>query len=457
MTREQDVPVPGRLIWVIAGVGLVAFIGTLMETALNVTLPVMMHQFQVNLGTVQWLTTGYLLVSSWMMIINARLVQRYSLRLLLGLGTAGFIVSLVICSLAPSFAYLFGGRLLSGVCMGICIPLLFTVITRYAPRSRLGFFMAVGVTITALSPALGPTYGGIVLRFLSWHWIFLLALPVVVVGWGLALVALPPEPSPTSSQTFDTGGFIWLILLLTTFQLLVSSGSRYNGVMTAGLLALCGVITWGYWRHIQHQKQPVLARELFTNRRFCVYFSAYFILQALNVALGGFLVPNFLQMVWHQSAFIAGLAMLPGLLVRIGLMPLAGKWFDQWTQKGQGLRLIYAGSSIVGGSLLILWGLAHGAVQVNFLVGVYILYNIGLALAISNLMTTGIQAVASTETADANALLNTAQQYSGGIGIALVATLINRAGIPTGFYWSLMGLAVGIVVVFILLIRVKKK
>lgn len=63
----------------------------------------------------------------------------------------------------------------------------------------------------------------------------------------------------------------------------------------------------------------------------------------------------------------------------------------------------------------------------------YTLYNAGLALAISNLMTTNIQAVATTETADANALLNTAQQYSGGIGIAFVATLINRQGVPAGF------------------------
>lgn len=455
MTREQDVPVPGRLIWAIAGVGLVAFIGTLMETALNVTLPVMMHQFRVNLGTVQWLTTGYLLVSSWMMIINARLVQRYSLRVLLGLGTAGFIVSLVVCSLAPSFAYLFLGRLLSGVCMGICIPLLFTVITRYAPRSRLGFFMAVGVTITALAPALGPTYGGIVLRFLSWHWIFLLVLPLVVVGWGLALMTLPPENFPANSQPFDTRGFIWVILLLTTFQLFVTSGGK-NKVIAVGLLALCGVVIWGYWHHTRHQKHPVLARELFTNRRFCVYFSAYFILQALNVALGGFLVPNFLQMVWHQSAFIAGLAMLPGLLVRIGLMPLAGKWFDHLNHKGLGQHLIYGGTTVVGVSMLILGHLAHGSVQVGLLVGVYVLYNAGLALAISNLMTTSIQAVATTETADANALLNTAQQYSGGIGIALVAALINRQGVPAGFYWSLVGLAVGVALVLVLTFRARQ-
>ncbi len=446
----------GQLSLALVGVGLIAFIGTLMETALNVTLPIMMTQFSVSLTTVQWLTTGYLLVSSWMMIINARLVQRYSLRSLLGVGTGGFLVSLVICSLAPSFPYLFGGRILSGVCMGICIPLLFTVITRYAPRSRLGFFMAVGVTITALAPALGPTYGGIVLRFFNWRWIFLLSLPLVLGGWLLALVALPREQINAPNQNFDIKGFVWLVLLLTTFQLLVTSGGRKNELIFILLLVLCGGMVSGCWRHIQRQPQPVLAATLFTNQRFGIYFTAYFILQAVNVALGGFLIPNFLQLVWHQSAFIAGSAMLPGLLIRIGLMPLAGKWFDHLNHKGLGQHLIYGGTTVVGVSMLILGHLAHGSVQVGLLVGVYVLYNAGLALAISNLMTTSIQAVATTETADANALLNTAQQYSGGIGIALVAALINRQGVPAGFYWSLVGLALGIAAVIFLVISGRK-
>ena len=81
----------GQLSLALVGVGLIAFIGTLMETALNVTLPAMMAQFSVSLTTVQWLTTGYLLVSSWMMIINARLVQRYSLRFLLGVERVVFL------------------------------------------------------------------------------------------------------------------------------------------------------------------------------------------------------------------------------------------------------------------------------------------------------------------------------------------------------------------------------
>ena len=249
---------------------------------------------------------------------------------------------------------------------------------------------------------------------------------------------------------------MWLVLLLTTFQLLVTSGGRKNGIILILLLVLCGGMVGGCWYHIQRQPQPVLAATLFANRRFGIYFTAYFILQAVNVALGGFLIPNFLQLVWHQSAFIAGSAMLPGLLIRIGLMPLAGKWFDYLNHKGSGQRLIYGGTTVVGASMLILGHLAHGAIQVGLLVGVYTLYNAGLALAISNLMTTNIQAVATTETADANALLNTAQQYSGGIGIAFVATLINRQGVPAGFYWSLVGLALGIVAAIFLVISGRK-
>lgn len=138
----------------IIATGLMAFCGVLIETAMNVTFPKLMTQFNVDTATVQWLTTGYLLVVSIIIPISGVLKRRFTTMKLFITASIFFIVGLLICSLANRFDILLIGRIIQGVGTGIALPLMFNIILEQAPLDKIGLLMGIGTLVTAIAPAL---------------------------------------------------------------------------------------------------------------------------------------------------------------------------------------------------------------------------------------------------------------------------------------------------------------
>lgn len=113
-----------------------AFVGILTETSLNVTFPTLMKQFHVGLATVQWTTTGYLLMIAVIMIPSSFLNARFSARQLFIFSATVFILGSLVCAQAPSFWVLLAGRLLSSLGAGLSIPLMFNLVAELIPQQR---------------------------------------------------------------------------------------------------------------------------------------------------------------------------------------------------------------------------------------------------------------------------------------------------------------------------------
>lgn len=115
-----------------------SFVGILTETSLNVTFPTMMKEFKVSLDTIQWTTTGYLLMIAIIMICSSYLNDRFTARQLFIIACVGFMVGSVISAIAPNFPILLLGRLISALGAGLSTPLMFNLITEIMPRSKWG-------------------------------------------------------------------------------------------------------------------------------------------------------------------------------------------------------------------------------------------------------------------------------------------------------------------------------
>ncbi|MFM2321204.1 MAG: putative transport protein HsrA, partial [Actinomycetota bacterium] len=146
-----------------------AFIGMLNETALGVALPQVMKELQVPESTGQWLNTAFLLTMAVVIPTTGYLQVRFSRRRLFLYGMGAFTIGTLLCAIAPAFAVLVIGRVVQASGAGLMFPLLMTTIMVLVPEGSRGRIMGNIGIIMSVAPAIGPSFGGLVLNFANWR------------------------------------------------------------------------------------------------------------------------------------------------------------------------------------------------------------------------------------------------------------------------------------------------
>ncbi|MCI1553395.1 MAG: MFS transporter [Levilactobacillus sp.] len=459
MTKEKIDP---RVVGAVLATGLMSLSGVIVETAMNITFPTLMDQFQVTTGTVQWMTTLYLLIVACIVPVSSYLKRRFKLKQLFVVANLLFITGLVIDACATSFSWLLAGRAIQGVGTGIALPLMFNIILEQVPLSRIGMMTGVGTLITAIGPAIGPTYGGVLVTHLNWRYIFWILLPFLIVSFFVGIKTIR-QVSPTQAEHFD----FWSMLgVIVTFAGLIFGFSSLSdqpflswsvgGAMALGLVGLIFFV-----RRSQHQAQPLIHLQALANPAFAWHLLAFFLLQITALGLS-FVLPNYLQLVDHQSAFIAGLVVLPGAVIGAAFSPIGGHILDRFGAKrpillGLGLVVVMLLIMTVGAKDLSAWAI----------LGLYVGYMIGVGSSFGNIMTDGLKQLSATLKADGNALMNAMQQFAGAMGTAIVSAMIaaSQAGnagstavkTATGSQWALWVLTIaGLGALLSMLIALKR-
>lgn len=151
---------------------LLSFTGILTETSMNVTFPELTKVFNVTLDTVQWITTGYLLMVTIVMATTAYLLKKFKSQSIYLFAAIAFVVGDVMCATSPNFPILMSGRLIQAIATGLSTPLMFHIIFNKIPAGRIGSMTGLAGMVISLAPALGPMYGGTVSSIASWRMIF---------------------------------------------------------------------------------------------------------------------------------------------------------------------------------------------------------------------------------------------------------------------------------------------
>ena len=402
----------------IVAAALMAFLGVLIETAMNVTFPTLTKQFNVPLATVQWVTTGYLLMVSIIIVCSAYIKGRFKERNIFITGVIFSIVGDLICALAPQFTILLLGRLIQAVGTGIILPLLFNIILERAPMAKRGIFMGIGGLVVSLAPALGPTFGGIVVFFLSWRDIFWITLPLMILG--LLLSFSIDQKTPLRKEKFDWLRLIFLAIVFVSLTL------AFNSVSTLGWLnwqlALGLVITvialWIFVVISNHSSRVLIDIKIFKNRVFDFALLAYIFIQVANIGIN-FVLPNYSQIADHATSLTAGLILLPGSLISGLLNPVWGRMYDSLGAK----KPIVTGNTIFFVAIVLFAAISMNMSPIMIL-GAYLLFAIGMTMSFANTMTYGLTAVGRESEADANAWFNTLQQFGGSIGTAIASSFL---------------------------------
>ncbi|MTV83093.1 MFS transporter [Secundilactobacillus folii] len=419
MTQKMSEKVSPKVIGAIIAAGLMSFCGVIIETAMNITFPTLMKEFNVTTNLVQWMTTIYLLVVASMVPLSATLKKRFKMRSLFLCAIIFFIAGVVIDFVATQFWMLLLGRAIQGFGTGIALPLMFNIILEQVPMSKRGTMMGIGTMITGVAPAIGPTFGGLVVSTLGWRDIFVFLMPLLLISLILGLLCIQ-QKVPTRSASIDQ---LSVILIILTFCGLIFGISNFGslpflswqviGALVLGIIAFIAFII-----RSQHLDEPILDIKLFKNRRFNLNLLAFALVQ--TVALGlSFLLPNYIQLVNGNTALTAGLIVLPGAALGAIIGPFSGRIYDGIGAKFP-LRL---------GNFLALIGVLGLALMGTHLsnvviLGWYTFFMLGIGLHFGNLMTNGLKTIDPVANSDGNAIFNTTQQFMAALGTSMSAAIV---------------------------------
>lgn len=404
-----------HLLPAVLAAGIMSFSGVLIETAMNVTFPTLITEFHISTSTVQWVTTIYLLVISIMVPFSNYLIKNFSIRSLFIIANLFFIGGLIIDFISPTFFILLLGRFLQGISTGIALPLMFHIILTFTPLAKRGGMMGLGTLTTSIAPAIGPTYGGMLTSILSWHYIFLFLIPILCLSLALGLYAIPSIKIAKSSA-LDIIGLLGIGLLFSGLLVFLNQMGTWKSLLPL-LIGFIGLVIFLY--QASKAKEPLVNIGVLKNKVFVLFLCGFLVCQFLLLGIS-FVLPNFVQIVAGQSAFTAGLIMLPGAAIGAILAPISGRILDKYGAK----RPILLGLTLAAIGWLALTLLLRQPYLLSLVAG-HVFYMFGIGFSYSNMMTSGMNLLSQEEYGDGNTLFNTLQQFSGAAATAIVASVIN--------------------------------
>jgi len=410
----------------IAGVVVLGAIMSILDiTVVNVALPTFQTTFgsvghPLAYSTVAWTVTGYTLALATVIPITGWAADRFGTKRLYMTAVALFTAGSALCATATNIDMLIGFRVLQGLGGGMLMPLGMTIMTKAAGPKRMGRLMAILGVPMLLGPILGPILGGWLIDAASWHWIFLINVPIGVVALIYAYVALQKD-SPHPSESFDFLGVLMMSPGLALFLYGVSSIPAQGKVGTPKVLvpALIGlVLVVAFVLYSFKPKHPLLDLRLFGNRNLAVSIITMFLF-AVAFFGGLLLVPTYFQQIRGESVLKAGLLVAPQGIGAMLTMPIAGTLSDKFP----------VGRIVPFGLVFIAAGMA-GLTQISsttsypVLIGLLFIMGLGMGGTMMPIMTSALKTLRAAEVARGSTLLNITQQIASSIGVAVMSVIL---------------------------------
>ncbi len=336
---QSEHPSGFALTLILISASLATFMSALDGTIVNIALPTISESFDLTTSSVAWVSTIYLLVMAGCLLIIGKIADVIGFKKIFLAGFILFTIGSFTCGFLPDFTGQFSTLLLSrilqaigGAMMTVIAP---AMLSSYLPGDQKAKGMSLVVLFAAVGMALGPTLGGYLTEYFSWHWIFFINVPVGIFAVILGYWAIPKSSTAkTSLKGFDAVGavlvFVGLAALLFTFSEEVVLGWTSAPILLSIVLAVVGL--GGFlWREL-HYTDPLLDLSLFRSRSF-IALNVVFCLLFFTFAGVNYLLPFYLEHVHGYSTSFAGLIitsmsvgmMITGIIAGLVYTKLTGK------------------------------------------------------------------------------------------------------------------------------------
>lgn len=408
--------------WVAMGVVLFGtFMVVLDTTVVNLGLPSLQEDFNTIEG-IEWVVTAYLASVGVSQMLSGWSADRFGRKAMFIFSLALFTISSVLCAIAPTLGFLIGARILQGVAGGLMMPVAMAMIYElFAPEERgraLGYF---GIAVMA-APAVGPVVGGSLVSSLGWRWLFLINVPIGIIGLPVACRLLR-DTGFREQRPLDNVGLALSGVGLAAFLIGISKGEAWGWTSPAVMVLIGGgaVLLAAFVRHASHTEHPLIEIRILANPVFAIGM----------VAIGLFTVAQYSRLVYIPlelgtvrgiSEFRIGLTMLPSALGIAMTMPIGGRLADRI-----GARIpVTIGALVMAGHFVLLAQLS-ATTSLPVVAGVLFIGGLGSGLAMMAPNIVAMNAVSSRKVSQASALSQTSRQVGAAIGVAVLASIFASA------------------------------
>jgi DHA2 family multidrug resistance protein len=416
--------------WLVAIVVSIATFMVVLDTAIaNVSLRYIAGSLAASVDESTWVVTTYLIANAVVLPASGWLSNVIGRKRFYMLCVALFTVSSLLCGLAPSLSALIFFRILQGLGGG-GMPTSEQAILAdtFPPQKRGQAFALYGVAVI-VAPTVGPTLGGWITDNFSWHWIFFINVPIGLVS--LALVHwLVDEPETLERERHerlarglkvDWAGFALIAMTLGSLEVVLDRGQiedwfKSDTIILFTALAAASFLLFLPWE-INHE-EPIVELQLLFRRQFGMAFLVMLMVGAILFGSNQ-IMPQLLQTTFPYTAMLSGLAMMPGGLAMLMVMPIAG----QVTGRFQPKYLMVLGLIGIALSMWYSTTLTPDA-SFNYFAWVRVYQVVGLPFLFIPINTVAYDGLPPDKTNQASALMNVARNLGGSIGISLANVVL---------------------------------
>jgi EmrB/QacA subfamily drug resistance transporter len=332
---------------------IVAMIMVILDsTVVNNAIPKLVEYFDTDLKTIQWTVTGYTLALSAVIPLAGWMTDRFGSKQIFMISIVLFTIGSVLCGIAQTPEQLIIYRIIQGLGGGMVGPIGMAMVFKLAPPERRGSIMGLLGIPMLMAPAFGPVLSGWLVDSVSWHWIFIINLPIGIIAFILGYKYLP-KGGRHAAPHLDVIGMCLAPIAFSMLAYGVSEGgTSWSSASTITGLTIGGIALILFIFVELAQKQPLLELKVFKSSDFTRSIILTWVVQ---LALFGamLIVPLYLQGVMHYTALETGWILMPYALCAAIGMPISGRLFDKIGAR----PLAFAGLAVVSISLFILSGI----------------------------------------------------------------------------------------------------
>jgi DHA2 family multidrug resistance protein len=416
--------------WLVAVIVSIATFMVVLDTAIaNVSLRYIAGSLAASVDESTWVVTTYLIANAVVLPASGWLSNVIGRKRFYMICVALFTVSSLFCGLAPSLSSLIFFRILQGLGGG-GMPTSEQAILAdtFPPQKRGQAFALYGVAVI-VAPTVGPTIGGWITDNFSWHWIFFINVPIGFIS--LALVHwFVDEPEVLERERHeriagglkvDWVGFVLIAVTLGSLEVVLDRGQlddwfKSGTIITFSVIAVAAFVAFVPWEI--NQEEPIVELRLLFHRQFGMAFLVMLMIGAILFGSNQ-IMPQLLQTTFPYTATLSGLAMMPGGLAMLVVMPVAGQVSSRFQPK----YLMVLGLAGIAVSMWYSTSLTPDA-SFDYFGWVRVYQTIGLPFLFIPINTVAYDGLPRNKTNQASALMNVARNLGGSIGISLANVVL---------------------------------
>ncbi|MEP6721482.1 MAG: DHA2 family efflux MFS transporter permease subunit, partial [Variovorax sp.] len=414
-------------VWGTVALSAATFMNVLDTSIANVSLPAISGDLGVSSTQGTWVITSFAVANAIAVPLTGFMTQRFGQVRLFMASVILFMITSLLCGLAPNMTTLILFRALQGFVAGPMIPLSQTLLLSSYPRAKAGLAMAMWSMTTLVAPVMGPLLGGWITDNISWPWIFYINIPVGIVAAAITWALYRKRDSAKHKVPIDSIGLALLVLWVGSLQLMLDKGKELDWFHSAQILTLAvvAVVAFAFFLIWElTEKHPVVDLSLFKRRNF--WSGAFATAVAYGLFFGNVVIlPLWLQQWMGYTATQAGMIMAPVGLLAIFFSPIVGLTVGKIDPRR------YATFSFLVFAL-VLWMRSNFNTQADFwtIMIPTVIQGVAMAFFFIPLVTITLSGLTPDRIPAASGLSNFLRITAGAMGTSLATTLWeNRAAL----------------------------